>query len=681
MIKPFANSARALSSGPLTWRTWTGLIVIPVLVMGLLTWAFWAPDSDHGTATAAVVNNDEPAKVDGQVVPLGRELAGDLTHNEESAYKWVLTDDEDAAEGLKNGKYAAVVTIPKNFSKLATSTASDDPLDARRAVVDVKTSTSAGVADPKLSQMVARTTQQTLNRQVVETYLDNIYVGFSTLHKQIGKAADGAGKLAEGTGELVPGTRKLADGSSRLASAADQLADGAGRLADGTGKLADGSSKLAGGLTKAEKDTAQLPELTRQLADGAKQVADGNEQLAKNLVPLANRIIKAIDALPSAGDAAEKLQELAERCPGSDDVPGFCGQLRDAADRLAGDAEKIDGAKNSVRAAAVQTRDAVSALAKGSRKVADGNKQLADNMGTLVRGISDAAKGARQLDQGIQQTDKGAKELADGAGQLGGGAGELAGGVRELADGTVQLDEGAKELSDGLTKGADEIPTYNSDERDHLKTVAANPTLTSMQGAAIGPLALTLFAALALWSLALATYIVTRAVPDAVLTARQATWKIIVRAAIPGATAAALAAVAITALAVPVLDLSAGETAAFLGVALLAASAFVALNQALAAIFGRPGRLASIAVLVLTGATGVVSTLPGPLYSVTDYLPTHGAIQAMRAIVADGSGLAGGIAELVGWLLVGTLAAIVVTDRRRYLSGKRLRRPALPAHA
>lgn len=75
-------------------------------------------------------------------------------------------------------------------------------------------------------------------------------------------------------------------------------------------------------------------------------------------------------------------------------------------------------------------------------------------------------------------------------------------------------------------------------------------------------------------------------------------------------------AVVITAFALPVLGLGLVETLGFLGVALLAAGAFVALNQAATAIFGRPGRLASIAVLVLAAATGIVSTLPGPLYVV-----------------------------------------------------------------
>jgi putative membrane protein len=188
-----------------------------------------------------------------------------------------------------------------------------------------------------------------------------------------------------------------------------------------------------------------------------------------------------------------------------------------------------------------------------------------------------------------------------------------------------------------------------------------------------GLLALTLFAALALWALALAAYIVTRAVPDAVLTAREPTWRIIVRAALPGATAAALAALAISAIAVPVLSLDVPNALGFLAVALLAAFAFVALNQAATATFGRGARLASLVVLVLAAATGILSNLPDPIYTIAAYLPPHGAVLALRAIATDGPGLISGISQLSAWLAGGTLASIFVTDRRRYLSTRQLR--------
>jgi putative membrane protein len=221
------------------------------------------------------------------------------------------------------------------------------------------------------------------------------------------------------------------------------------------------------------------------------------------------------------------------------------------------------------------------------------------------------------------------------------------------------------------------VPSYTDEERAHLKTVAADPTTATVDSTPVGTLAITLFAVLALWALALATYIVTRAVPDAVVTAREPTWRIIVRSAIPGATAAWLAGLVITAIAAPVLNLGVVGTFGFLAVALLAAGAFVALNQAATGIFGRPGRLASLAVFVLAAATGVLSTLPGPLYEVAGYLPTHGAVVALRATATGGPGLVGGIVELAVWLGIGTLATIVVTDRRRYLSARQLRHGAL----
>lgn len=674
MIKPFANSARAVASGPLTWRTWTGLVVVPILIAGLLAWAFWSPQTDHGTAEAAVVNNDEPVKVNGQTLPLGRQLAGELTHSDDSAYSWQLTDAADAAAGLADGTYASVVTIPKNFSARATSAATNtkQPLKARRAVVDVATSESAGIADPKLSGEIAKATQRTLNRQIVETYLDNVYVSFSRLHTQLGRAADGAGQLADGTAKLVPGARKVADGARELDTAAGKLNSGATELAAGTTRLADGSEELSSGLTKAERDTKQLPALTRELAAGARQVADGNAELAGTVVPLANRVIAAIDALPSATDAAERFQRLADEC---DNDPRFCADLRAAADRFTAEAGKIDSTRDSIRASVVELRDSVQALASGARRVANGNAELADKTPALAGGIADAADGARQLDDGIDTANSGAHELADGTGQLVDGSGQLADGSAELADGTVKANDGAQELASQLDQGRDQVPNYSKSEREHLRTVAATPSDATGGSVDFGRSALALFIVLALWACALATYLVTRAVPAGVLTSREPTWRIIVRAALPGVTTAVLAAVGLSAVLAPLLELSFGRWCALLGVSLLAALTFVALNQALVAIFRRPGRHASLAVLVLTIATSVVATIPGPLYALGDYLPTHGAILALRTIITGGDAdqALSGLGQLVVWLVIGSAAAVAVTDRRRSLSARQLR--------
>ena len=79
---------------------------------------------------AAIVNLDEPATVTDangkkQTVPLGRVVTGELVGNDSSSnLDWSLTDAQKAQEGLEDGTYYAVLTIPKTFSAAATSSSS-----------------------------------------------------------------------------------------------------------------------------------------------------------------------------------------------------------------------------------------------------------------------------------------------------------------------------------------------------------------------------------------------------------------------------------------------------------------------------------------------------------------------------------------------------------------------------
>lgn len=516
MIKPFANSARASASGPLTWRTWTGLIVLPILVMSLFLWAFWSPETNHGAAKAAVVNKDQPVTVDGKLVPLGRELAGNLTHSE-SPYSWVLTDADDAKDGLARGDYGAVVTIPENFSAKATSSAGDNPMEAGQAELRVQTSNATGVADPLISTEIAQVVLRTLNQQIVQTYLENVYLSLSTIHDQLGKAADGA---------------------SRLAAGADELEAGAGQLSSGAGQLASG---LGAAQSKVSTPTAPLAQLP------------------------------APPPGPLSG-AASQIEQLAS-------------------------------------------------------------------------GVNSAAAGANQLHDGTQQLE--------------GGLGELSGGAHELAD--------------QLAKGRDQVPAYDQAQRDRLKGVAATPAVAITDSTDVGAAVAAVAVALALWAGALGTYVITRAVPAAVLTSRERTSLIVARAAVPGLTVAVLAALALSLILIPILDITAGRWFGLLGVTLLTALTFMALNQAVTATFKRPGRFASITVLVLALVTSLMSTIPAALHTVGGYLPTHAAILALRGVIIGSEVAVTGVVQLAVWLVAGAIATVLVTEQRRALSSKQLR--------
>jgi putative membrane protein len=524
--------------------------------------------------------------------------------------------------------------------------------------LQIETSQHAGLLDPLASKQVAQATMATLNTQVVQTYLDNIYIGFNTIHNQLNTAADGADQLAGGTGKLSSGARSLAGGATQLNTAAHQLSSGASQLASGT-------STLSGGLTQAEKETASLPALTQQLAAGARQVANGNKQLAAAIVPLANKVIHAIDTLPSAQAAAARFQQLAAQCQSQD--PNFCRQLQQVANRFSADAKLIDGSRTSIRAAAVAIKNNIQALASGAEQVAGGTALLASKSGQLAGGIASAAGGARKLDTGAHQ-------LSSGAGQLAAGTAALSSGAGQLASGVASANAGAQKLSSGLDSGRDQIPSYDAKQRAHLKTVAATPVGAEATGATdFGRTAAALFIALALWCCALATYVITRAVPSSILMSREPTWRTIFYAAQPGVAVAVIAAAVLSLVFIPILGLGWGRSLSFFLVTLLAALTFAAINQAIVAIFQRPGRFAAIAIMLLTLATGIVSTVPAVFSAVESVLPTHGAVEALRAIATGTGGITAGVAELLGWLVLGLIASFVVTDRRRMLPAAHLR--------
>ena len=158
-----------------------GVVALPLVLLGVLLWGLWDPASRLETVRAAVVNLDEPVTIDGQIVPLGRQLTAELVGStEDHRLAWEVTDPERAAEGLRDGTYTAAVTIPADFSAAATSFAATEGT-ARQAVVDVVSATNGRDLDEILARAVASSATHVLGAQLTQTYVDNVLLGFTTL--------------------------------------------------------------------------------------------------------------------------------------------------------------------------------------------------------------------------------------------------------------------------------------------------------------------------------------------------------------------------------------------------------------------------------------------------------------------------------------------------------------------
>ncbi len=362
------------------WYTLAALVLLPVLLGGGVLLAVNNTSSRLSHVTAAVVNNDAGVTIDGKPVPLGRQLTAGLVKGSKAAgiagnYDWVLTDNSDAKSGLDGGRYAAVVTIPKDFSANATSFSK--PATAKQATVTVQTSDKSRVADGAISNAISSTAASVFGGDLTRSYLENMFVGFNTLHDQLGTAASGAHTLASGSTDLANGIAKLSGGTRASADGAQKFASGVQQYVAGTGTLANGLSQLASG-------TAQLPAQVDQLAAGTSGIASGVDGIAQAAKADPNMTLAQLDAyLATQGSSLQKLA--------------------DGADALAAGTKQLAVGMPQITSGIAASADGAQQLASNGKTLSTGASQLAGGLGTLADGTAATATGAKQLAGGTTQ--------------------------------------------------------------------------------------------------------------------------------------------------------------------------------------------------------------------------------------------------------------------------------------
>ncbi|MCS3442255.1 YhgE/Pip domain-containing protein [Microbacterium phyllosphaerae] len=642
---------RARSRKPITWLTILGVLLLPAAVGGILVAALQNPTERLDSMTAAIVNLDEPVEIDGQLTPLGRQLASGLVEGSDdldSNLTWVISNEDDAAEGLADGSYQAVITIPEDFSAAATSAGqaiSDGGGDAEQATIKVTTPDDGLVADDLITSQIANVAASSMGTLLSEATTENILVGFTTIGDQIGDAADGAVKLASGARDAATGAAAIPDGATQLASGAAELGTGASSLASGLDTLASKTRDAAGGAST----------LGQGLTDGAAALSDQAEQMPALVGAIKTGTASATDAGTKSAALAQKLGEMAASCDPA--VSGdLCAELATEAANAAAVAKSAGTASGYLTKVAPNIATLPSAFTT-----------LATQMGQAGAGATTLADGLRHLaSEGLDQSAAGARALSTGADQLSSGATELATGATELSTGLDTLATGTGDLAGGLRTASDSLPSFSDSESTSLASVIADPVASKgADGTTIfGPTAIPLLAAVVLWFGALASFLVMRAHTARTLTSRRSSAGLALRAFAPAAAIGAAQGLLVSLIVQIVASYDAGTWCAFAGIAVLAGIVFAAVNQALVAVFGGIGRWISALIGVLAIATGLISTVPGWLADLGAALPTAPAFTGL--IAANGGAAAG----LIVWGVLSLVATTLAVTLRRTTSTK-----------
>ena len=288
------------------WAKGLGLLLIPVLIAAGLLAATWNSDTRLSKIQAAIVNLDKAVTLNGQTVPMGRQLSAQLISAEEGQnFTWVLADASHASDGLKSGRYAAVVTIPENFSAAATSYAGTASA-AQQATIDVATSPVAGIADTAVGQSVAQAAALAVNQTLTEGYLDQVYIGFNTTGQQFQTVADASKKLADGGKQLSDGLYQITSNGGLIKTGGSSLVSGISQYTSGASQSASGASQLASGL-------AQLSANSAQLRSGVTTLDAGIGTYRAGLVQYTDGATGILSGIPGQADLLTAIRQLTDQ--------------------------------------------------------------------------------------------------------------------------------------------------------------------------------------------------------------------------------------------------------------------------------------------------------------------------------------------------------------------------------
>uniref|UniRef100_UPI0039894C13 YhgE/Pip domain-containing protein n=1 Tax=Psychrobacillus psychrotolerans TaxID=126156 RepID=UPI0039894C13 len=218
------------------------VLFIPVMYAGMFLWAFWDPYANLSDLPVAVVNADEGATYNDTALSLGNDLSEKLKESEQ--FKFISVSKEDADEGLVNEDYYLLIEIPENFSQHATTLLDEEP---QKMVITYKANEGYNFLSSQIGETAMDRIRAEVNKQVSETYAEQLFDSITKLGDGFAEASDGAGKLKDGAAEINTGASDLKGYLEQLASSTIKLQDGTSTVANGIQKAATGSTELNSG--------------------------------------------------------------------------------------------------------------------------------------------------------------------------------------------------------------------------------------------------------------------------------------------------------------------------------------------------------------------------------------------------------------------------------------------------
>ncbi|MFW6929699.1 YhgE/Pip domain-containing protein [Streptococcus pyogenes] len=502
---------KTLIKNPKLMITMIGVALVPALYNLSFLGSMWDPYGRVNDLPIAVVNHDKPAKRADKSLTIGNDMVDKMSKSKDLEYHFVSA--KQAQEGLKEGDYYMVITLPEDLSQRAATLLNPEP---QKLTIRYQTSKGHGMVAAKMGETAMAKLKESVSQNITKTYTSAVFSSMTDLQSGLKEASAGSQALASGAKTAQAGSQTLSTNLAALTGASQQFQQGTGRLTSGLTTYTDGVNQVKNGLGTLSTDIPNYLNGVSRLSQGASQLNQGLSQLTQ-ATTLSDEKAKGIQSLivglPVLNQGIQQLNtELSTLQPpnlNADELGNSLGAIAQAAKQVIAEETAAQNEELSVLQAtsvyqsltAEQQGELAAALSQSDKSQTVSAAQTilssVQTLSTSLQSLSqeDQSKQLEQLKEAVaqianqsnqalpgassaltelstglakvngslnQQVLPGSNQLTTGLAQLnryntaiGSGVIKLSEGANALSSKSGELLDGSHQLSEGATKLAD----------------------------------------------------------------------------------------------------------------------------------------------------------------------------------------------------------------------------------
>ena len=462
------------------------VLLVPFMYSFFYLKAYWNPygKGNIDNLPVAVVNKDSGDK--------GKELIDNI--KESKKLKLSIVSNDEATDGLNDGKYYAIISIPKDFTSSMNSASSTNK---HHATITYSPNQKSNYLSSQIINTVVLTVEKNLDNTVNSKIVENLSDKLKAVPTQLNAISTGFGKLSEGTSQIENGASELKSGSEQLKNGINEAYNGSKTITDGVNASIENLKN-----DKSEAiDTQTLNNIKNQVtssvnatftdtyknAIGVQAVETVKAQYENNINLLKQGILANISAfgitdVDAYCNSSSVNPGLANYCSSYLGLVSLNNQLNDSSSVIY--QSIYNTAITSAQKSAVQTASNVSETV--AKQVATSAKETATNKS--IASLTPLQEGLNNLTSGLAKLNTGSNDLYNGTVKLNEGTTTLNNSVKASK---VELDNKINSTKSEMKK-VDGLSKYS---KMPIKAETKEVNKVSSYGTAFSPL----FISIALW--------------------------------------------------------------------------------------------------------------------------------------------------------------------------------------